>query len=485
MEIGPADDVFAGPHHPYTEALLSAVPTLDDLDRLADPARGRDPQRRRPAARLPVPDPLPTQDRRDLRDDRARADTRTRPGHGIRCQHPARRAAPAPGDRRCRRPGWLRPPACTRPGRRARCARACCANPVGPVAVETVLLDPPRSARWLVRIAAAGVCHSDLRLADGALGDGRWPIVLGHEGGGDRRGGRRRRRSRRVPGDHVGVLLRPRLRRLRDRAAPAGRRCASRPDRHGVSRHAARRQLTAPRRLGRRRAPARIDGGLLCASTRSSAGAGAIPIPRTCRCGRRRCSAAAWSPASARSPSGPACERRAGMRGRLRRGRAAGDRGGAARGRGAIVAVERRPEKLEHALRAARRTRSTRRAAIAARRDPAISGGGVEHAFEVVGTPAHDPARVGRAARRAAPRSSSGWRRPASRSRCRRSSCSPRSDPGQLLRLGRSGRDVPGLVELVRPGRLELADVVSARDRARRACEAPSSACAAARAAAR
>ncbi len=29
MEVGPAEDVFAGPHHPYTEALLSAVPSLD------------------------------------------------------------------------------------------------------------------------------------------------------------------------------------------------------------------------------------------------------------------------------------------------------------------------------------------------------------------------------------------------------------------------------------------------------------------------
>ena len=29
MEIGPAQDVFAGPHHPYTEALLSAVPSVD------------------------------------------------------------------------------------------------------------------------------------------------------------------------------------------------------------------------------------------------------------------------------------------------------------------------------------------------------------------------------------------------------------------------------------------------------------------------
>ena len=29
MELGPTDAVFAGPHHPYTEALLSAVPSVD------------------------------------------------------------------------------------------------------------------------------------------------------------------------------------------------------------------------------------------------------------------------------------------------------------------------------------------------------------------------------------------------------------------------------------------------------------------------
>src|SRR6202034_3411482 len=29
MEIGPAETVYAGPHHPYTEALFSAVPSLD------------------------------------------------------------------------------------------------------------------------------------------------------------------------------------------------------------------------------------------------------------------------------------------------------------------------------------------------------------------------------------------------------------------------------------------------------------------------
>ena len=51
MELGPADIVFDGPHHPYTEALLSAVPTVDgggrdrirlegDIPSAADPPSG-------------------------------------------------------------------------------------------------------------------------------------------------------------------------------------------------------------------------------------------------------------------------------------------------------------------------------------------------------------------------------------------------------------------------------------------------------------
>src|SRR5262249_13063905 len=56
--------------------------------------------------------------------------------------------------------------------------------PGRPVAVETVLLDPPHRGEVLVQVAAAGVCHSDVHLADGVLGDGRWPMVLGHEGAG-------------------------------------------------------------------------------------------------------------------------------------------------------------------------------------------------------------------------------------------------------------------------------------------------------------
>ena len=57
-------------------------------------------------------------------------------------------------------------------------------SPGQPVAVETVSLSGPRRGEVLVRVAAAGVCHSDVHLADGRLGEGRWPMVLGHEGAG-------------------------------------------------------------------------------------------------------------------------------------------------------------------------------------------------------------------------------------------------------------------------------------------------------------
>jgi S-(hydroxymethyl)glutathione dehydrogenase / alcohol dehydrogenase len=53
-----------------------------------------------------------------------------------------------------------------------------------PVVVEDLLLEPPHDDEVLVRVEAAGVCHSDLHLADGHLGPDRVPIVPGHEGAG-------------------------------------------------------------------------------------------------------------------------------------------------------------------------------------------------------------------------------------------------------------------------------------------------------------
>ena len=53
-----------------------------------------------------------------------------------------------------------------------------------PLEVCELELAPPGPDEVLVRVAAVGICHSDLHLADGHLGEGRHPIVLGHEGAG-------------------------------------------------------------------------------------------------------------------------------------------------------------------------------------------------------------------------------------------------------------------------------------------------------------
>ena len=81
-------------------------------------------------------------------------------------------------------------------------------EPGQPVTVEDVELDAPRDNEVLVRVAAAGVCHSDVRLVDGELGAGRWPMVLGHEGAGvveEIGDGVTHVR----PGDHVGFCIVP------------------------------------------------------------------------------------------------------------------------------------------------------------------------------------------------------------------------------------------------------------------------------------
>ncbi len=60
VEQGTTDQIFAPPYHPYTEALLSAIPIADtSVVKKAHRAGGRHPVGDEPAARLPVPDALP------------------------------------------------------------------------------------------------------------------------------------------------------------------------------------------------------------------------------------------------------------------------------------------------------------------------------------------------------------------------------------------------------------------------------------------
>ncbi len=61
--------------------------------------------------------------------------------------------------------------------------KAALARVIGQLTVEEVELDPPKANEVLVRLRAAGVCHSDLHTYRGEL-RAVPPLVLGHEGAG-------------------------------------------------------------------------------------------------------------------------------------------------------------------------------------------------------------------------------------------------------------------------------------------------------------
>ena len=61
--------------------------------------------------------------------------------------------------------------------------RAAVARDIGQLTIEEVELSPPKDGEVLVRMAAAGVCHSDLHTLRGEL-RAVPPLVLGHEGAG-------------------------------------------------------------------------------------------------------------------------------------------------------------------------------------------------------------------------------------------------------------------------------------------------------------
>jgi S-(hydroxymethyl)glutathione dehydrogenase / alcohol dehydrogenase len=80
-----------------------------------------------------------------------------------------------------------------------------------PLVVQDVDLADPRAGEVLVRLAACGVCHTDLYTASGADPSGYAPTVLGHEGAGivERVG---EGVSSVAPGDHVVTLFSPQCR---------------------------------------------------------------------------------------------------------------------------------------------------------------------------------------------------------------------------------------------------------------------------------
>ena len=80
-----------------------------------------------------------------------------------------------------------------------------------PLVVQELDLAEPRAGEVLVRLAACGVCHTDLYTASGADPSGYAPTVLGHEGAGvvERVG---EGVESVQPGDHVVTLFSPQCR---------------------------------------------------------------------------------------------------------------------------------------------------------------------------------------------------------------------------------------------------------------------------------
>ena len=236
----------------------------------------------------------------------------------------------------------------------------------------------------LVRVAAAGVCHSDVHLADGRLGEGRWPIVLGHEGAGvvaalgegvDQV----------APGDHVAFCFVP--------SCGACRTC--RTGHRTLCERAGANGLAGMLMDGTSRLRA-LDGtvlqhGLMVACFASYAVvsvASAVPLPA---------SIPLWQAAllGCGVVTGIGAVDRAALRvgasvcvigcGGVGLQVIAGAR---LAGAGTIVAVDREPAKLELARRRGATHAVAATGADVAGEVMAITGGGVEHSFEVVGSAA-------------------------------------------------------------------------------------------------
>jgi S-(hydroxymethyl)glutathione dehydrogenase/alcohol dehydrogenase len=61
---------------------------------------------------------------------------------------------------------------------------AICFEPKRALEVEEIDLEGPKAGEVLVRLAASGVCHTDAYTMSGQDSEGRFPVVLGHEGAG-------------------------------------------------------------------------------------------------------------------------------------------------------------------------------------------------------------------------------------------------------------------------------------------------------------
>lgn len=257
-------------------------------------------------------------------------------------------------------------------------------EPGQPVEIAEVELDPPNAGEVLVRVAAAGVCHSDVRLADGELGPGRWPMVLGHEGAGivEAVGAGV---THVAPGDPVAFCIVPSCRECVECRAgrftlcvPAGENGLRGLLMDGTSR------LSLPDGT-------KLQHGLLtaCFAERTVvAAAGAVPLPEgiplwqaaLLGCGVVTAFGAVRNVARVEPGESVAVIGCGGVGLQVV---------SAARLAGAepLIAVDRDPTKLELALERGATHAVEASSATAAARVHRLSSGGVQHAFEVVGSP--------------------------------------------------------------------------------------------------
>ncbi len=102
-----------------------------------------------------------------------------------------------------------------------------------PLVVEEVELAEPKAGEALVRLAACGVCHTDLYTASGADPTGYAPCVLGHEGAGvvEAVGDDV---TFVAPGDHVITLFAPECGKCVHCLDPRTNRCVAIRDQQGL-----------------------------------------------------------------------------------------------------------------------------------------------------------------------------------------------------------------------------------------------------------
>ena len=64
------------------------------------------------------------------------------------------------------------------------CKAAVAWKPKEPLSIEEITVDPPKAGEVRIKVLHTGVCHTDAYTLSGKDPEGKFPSVLGHEGGG-------------------------------------------------------------------------------------------------------------------------------------------------------------------------------------------------------------------------------------------------------------------------------------------------------------